>query len=284
MCLRFVFILVTRTVCWLRLSQREEAWKTAEILLLRHQLAVIPKVRRRGLRLLVTPDTIVRWHRDIVRHRWAAKSMRGKTGRPATRRNVRALVLRLARENPDRGYRRIHGGVVGLGVKVAAPTVREILRNAGIYPAERRTGPGWSQFLRSQAEAILACDFFTADLLDGTQAYVLAVLEHATRACGRRLISRGISITALWQAHRPQNTTALSWTCRRPAVDPALRRGLGRTVKYPCYQRIRQARVTLRRGVPGRGPTQPIAPYNAINYSVEVSLKEYRIPIHPGCR
>jgi hypothetical protein len=63
-------------------------------------LAVIPKVRRHGLRLLVTPDTIVRWHRDIVRRRWAARSMRGKTGRPATRRNIRALVLRLARENP----------------------------------------------------------------------------------------------------------------------------------------------------------------------------------------
>ncbi len=127
MCLRFVFLLITRTASWLRLSRREEAWKTAEILLLRHQaavlqrrqprrpnldwadrallatlLAVIPKARRRGLRLLVTPDTILRWHRDIVRRRWAARSIRGGTGRPATRRNIRALVLRLARENP--GY------------------------------------------------------------------------------------------------------------------------------------------------------------------------------------
>ena len=126
MCLRFVFLLIARLTSWLRLSQREETWKTAEILILRHQLAVlqrrqprrpkldwadrallatllavIPKVRRHGLRLLVTPDTIVRWHRDIVRRRWAARSIRGKTGRPATRRNVRALVLRLARENPD---------------------------------------------------------------------------------------------------------------------------------------------------------------------------------------
>jgi len=125
MCLRFVFLLITRTASWLRLSQREETWKTAEILILRHQLAVlqrrqsrrpdldwadrallatllavIPKVRRHGLRLLVTPDTIVRWHRDIARRRWAARSMRGKTGRSATRRNIRALVLRLARENP----------------------------------------------------------------------------------------------------------------------------------------------------------------------------------------
>jgi hypothetical protein len=125
MCLRFVFLLIRRAPSWLRLSQREEAWKTAEILILRHQLAVlqrrqprpklnwadrallttllsvIPKARHQGLRLLVTPDTILRWHRNIVRRRWAARSMHGKAGRPATRRNIRALVLRLARENPD---------------------------------------------------------------------------------------------------------------------------------------------------------------------------------------
>ena len=170
MCLRFVFLLITPLTSWLRLSQREETWKTAEILILRHQLAVlqrrqprrpdldwadrallatmlgvIPKARRHGLRLLVTPDTIVRWHRNIVRRRWAARSMRGKTGRPATRRNIRALVLRLARENPDWGYRRIHGELAGLGVKVAASTVWEILKNAGIDPTPRReTLPGRS--------------------------------------------------------------------------------------------------------------------------------------------
>ena len=159
MLLRFVFLLITRVASWLRLSRRKEAWKTAEILILRHQLAVlqrrqprrphltwadrallatllgvIPKARRQGLRLLVTPDTILRWHRDIVRRRWAARSMRGRTGRPATRRNVRALVLRLARENPEWGYRRIHGELAGLGVKIAASTAWEILKNAGIDP------------------------------------------------------------------------------------------------------------------------------------------------------
>ena len=77
---------------------------------------------------------------------------------------------------PEWGYRRIHGELAGLGVKVAASTVWEILRVSGIGPAQGRTGPTWSQFLRSQAEAILACDFFTVDLLDGTQAYVLAVM------------------------------------------------------------------------------------------------------------
>jgi putative transposase len=206
MCLRFVFLLAARVAAWLRLSQRKEAWKTAEILILRHQLAilqrqqprrpnlnwadraliatllgVIPRTRRHGLRLLVTPDTILGWHRDIVRRRWAARSMHGRTGRPATRRNIKALVRRLARENPGWGYRRIHGELAGLGVKVAASTVWEILKASGIDPALRRTGPTWSEFLRSQADAILACDFFTADLLDGTQAYVLAVIEHASR-------------------------------------------------------------------------------------------------------
>jgi putative transposase len=128
MCLRFVFLLITRTASWLRLSQRQETWRIAEILILRHQLAVlqrrqpcrpklnwadrallaillgaIPKARRQGLRLLVTPDTMLRWHRDIVRRRWAARSMRGKTGRPATRKNIKTLILRLARENPEWG-------------------------------------------------------------------------------------------------------------------------------------------------------------------------------------
>ena len=79
------------------------------------------------------------------------------------------------------GDRRIHGELAGLGVTVAASTVREILNKAGIDPAPRRSASTWSQFLRSQAEMIVACDFFTADLADGTQAHVLAVIEHATR-------------------------------------------------------------------------------------------------------
>jgi hypothetical protein len=113
MCLRFVFLLTTQLSAWRRLSRRQQTWKTAEILILRHQrtvlqrrghaartstnlggpalLSVIPKARRHGLRLLVTPGTILRWHRDIAR-RWAARSIRGKTGRSTTRRSVGALV------------------------------------------------------------------------------------------------------------------------------------------------------------------------------------------------
>jgi putative transposase len=228
MCLRFVFVLITRLAAWPRLSLREETWKTAEIMILRHQLAVlqrrqsrqpnlswadrallatllslIPRVRHHRIQLLVTPDTILRWHRDIVRRRWTAKSRRGKSGRPATRRNIRALVLRLARENPGWGYRRIHGELAGLGVKVAAPTVREILKNAGIDPAPRRTGPARAQFLRSRAEAILACDFFTADLLDGTRAHVLAVVEHATRRV--RILGVTLHPAGEWATQQARN-------------------------------------------------------------------------------
>ena len=164
MCLRFVFLLITRVAAWLRLSRREEAWKTAEILVLRHQLAVLqrrqpsrprlnwadrallaallgvlPNARRRGLRLLVTPDTIVRWQRDIIRRRWAARSRRGRTGRPATRRNIQALVRRLARENPKWGYRRIHGKLAGMGVKPTCCTLLTSQLRANSFPSGKRS-------------------------------------------------------------------------------------------------------------------------------------------------
>src|ERR1035437_1632970 len=228
MCLRFVFLLGTRLAACLRLSRREDAWKTTEILILRHQLAVlqrrqprrpklnwadrallaallgvIPKARRHGLRLLVTPDTIVRWHRDIIPHPQAARSVRGKTGRPATRQTIRALVLRLARDNPEWGYRRIHAELAGLGVNVAASTVWEILKTHGTGPAPRRTGPTWSQFLRSQAEAILACDFFTVDLPGGTRACVLAVIEHATRRI--RILGVTLHPAGEWTTQQARN-------------------------------------------------------------------------------
>ena len=133
------------------------------------------------MRLIVTPATILRWHHGIVRRRWACRSQRGRSGRPPVRRDVRSVVLRLARENESWGYRRIHGELAGLGITVAASTVWQILKSAGIDPAPRRDGPGWPEFLRSQAHGILALDFFTADLLNGTKIYVLAVIELGTR-------------------------------------------------------------------------------------------------------
>jgi putative transposase len=205
--LKLLFLIVSRAVSLLRLSWREAWWKDAEILMLRHQLAVAQRERPRAharlvwpdrawlallagtlpierlavMRLIVTPGTILRWRRDIVRRRWARLSRRGRSGRPATDRKIRSVVLRLARENESWGYRRIHGELAGLGITVAPSTVWQILKSAGIDPAPRRDGPGWLEFLRSQAQGILALDFFTADLLNGTKAYVLAVIEHGTR-------------------------------------------------------------------------------------------------------
>jgi transposase len=165
--LKLVFLIVTRAVSLPGLSRRAEWWKDAEILMLSHQLAVaqrerprahsrltwldrawlallagtVPAERLAAMRLIVTPGTIMRWHRDIVRRRWAQLSRQGRSGRPATYRKVRSVVLRLTRENESWGYRRIHGELAALGITVAPSTVWQILKNAGIDPAPRRGGP-----------------------------------------------------------------------------------------------------------------------------------------------
>ncbi|HEX2819629.1 MAG TPA: hypothetical protein VHO07_05620, partial [Streptosporangiaceae bacterium] len=163
MCLRFVFLLVVQIPAWLRLSRRPPAWKDAEILLLRHQLAVlqrqtparprltwtdralfaalltlIPRSRHGALHSFITPGTILRWHRDIVRRRWAARSRPKRPGRLPTHRHVVRLVLRMAAGNEHWGYRRIAGELAGLGIAVAPSTVWEILKRHGIDPAPRR--------------------------------------------------------------------------------------------------------------------------------------------------
>jgi hypothetical protein len=158
--LKLIFVIVSRAVSVLGLSRREPWWKDAEILMLRHQLATAQRERPRAhsrltwpdrawpallagtlpvdrlaaMRLIVTPGTIMRWHRDIVRRRWARMS-HGRSGHPRVHRNVRSVVLRLAGENESWGYRRIHGELAGLGIAVAPSTVRRILKSAGIDPA-----------------------------------------------------------------------------------------------------------------------------------------------------
>jgi transposase len=154
--------------------------KDAEILALRHQLAVLerqvgkqkarftpgdraflaallhrfpPRVVRR-LRLLVHPDTIMRWHRDLINRKHAARSKPKRAGRPPTVRSIRALVLRLVQENPHWGYRRVHGELLVLGVKVAASTVWEILKDAGIDPAPERTSTRWAARPQGKADHI----------------------------------------------------------------------------------------------------------------------------------
>ncbi len=108
-----------------------------------------------AMRLIVTPGTILRWQRDIVRRRWARLSRRGRSGRPAPPRTVRSGVLRRARENDSGGYRWIHGELAGLGITVAPSRVWQIVKSAGINRAPRRDGPSWAEFLRSQTQGIL---------------------------------------------------------------------------------------------------------------------------------
>jgi transposase InsO family protein len=227
---KLIFLMVTRAVSLLGLSRREWWWKDAEILMLRHQLAVaererpraqsrltwpdrawlallagtVPTERLAAMRLIVTAGTILHWQRDIVGRRWARLSRRGRSGHPATHRKVRPVVLQLARENESWGYRRTHGELAGPGITVAPSTAGQILNSAGINRAPRRDGPSWAEFLRSQAPGILALDFCTADLLHGTKVYVLAVIEHRThRIPTLRATGHPVQSQVVQQARNP---------------------------------------------------------------------------------
>jgi transposase len=204
---RFAYLAVAHAFAALRLLRMTDREKDVEILALRHQLTVLhrqlgdqrPRLRPedrallaallvplaratlRRLQLLVSPDTVLRWHRDLVKNRHARTSMNRGPGRPRTVASIRRLVLRLATENPSWGYRRIHGELALLGITIAASTVWEILKTAGVDPAPHRTTVTWADFLRSQAEAILAMDFIETVTLTGQHQYILAAIHHAGR-------------------------------------------------------------------------------------------------------
>jgi transposase len=229
MLLRLAYLGITNAFALLRLLPGSDREKDAEILALRHQLAVLqrqlgeqrvrfepadrawlaallstlPRPSLYRLRLLVRPDTILRWHRDLLARRHAAASRPRRRGRPPTIRSIRALVLRLVRENPSWGYRRVHAELLTLGVKVAASTVWEILHAAGIDPAPDRATTTWTQFLRTQAEALLAADFLETVTLAGTRMYILAVVEHASRRI--RILGATAHPTAAWVTQTARN-------------------------------------------------------------------------------
>jgi putative transposase len=128
--------------------------------------------------LLVTPRTLFRWHRALVRRKWQPA---GRRGRPPLSADVRELVLRLARENPRWGHRRICGELVKLGFQVSPTSIRRLLAQAKLEPAPRRTGLSWREFLRAQAASIVACDFFTVETVFLRRYYVLFFIAHASR-------------------------------------------------------------------------------------------------------
>jgi putative transposase len=221
--LGLLYLMLVRVLSWLALLAPSDTAKDAEILTLRHELAVLrrtnphPKMswldravlsalsrllptQLRRLRL-VSPRTLLRWHAQLVARRWTYP--RRRPGRPPTAPPIRALVLRMARENPRWGYRRIQGELVGLGHPVAASTVWKILKDAGLDPSPRRAGPTWSQFLRAQAHAILAVDFAHVDTVFLRRLYILLVIEHGRR----RVHLAGITAhpTGSWVTQQARN-------------------------------------------------------------------------------
>jgi putative transposase len=179
---------------------RSNAFKELEIVVLRHELAVLRRQVRRPAftsadrlflaavsrmlpraqwtSFLVTPSTLLRWYRRLVAYRWTNAR---QPGRPPINQEMRALIVRLARENPRWGYQRIVGELNGLGIAVSATTVRKVLREQRLGPAGSRGGPSWREFLRAQAQSVIATDFFTVDTIWLERLYVLFFIEIASR-------------------------------------------------------------------------------------------------------
>jgi transposase InsO family protein len=223
--LQLAYLAVLRIFGWLALLARSDCAKDAEILILRHQVAVLqrqvkaPRLSRadravlaalarllpgrqlRQLRLIVSPRTLLRWHADLVARHWTYA--RRSPGRPSTASDIRKLVLEMARDNPGWGYRRIHGELVGLGHQLAPSTVWRILKDADVDPAPRRSGQSWRAFLQAQATTLLAADFFHVDTVLLRRLYVLFFIEHGTR----RVHLAGITAhpTGEWATQQARN-------------------------------------------------------------------------------
>jgi putative transposase len=207
------------------LALRSKEAKEVEILVLRHQLHVLNRQvkrphlklhdrallaaasrvlpRKRWGSLFVRPETVLRWHRALMARRWTYPR---RQGRPPTAAELRRLVVRLAKENETWGYRRIQGELKRLGITIAPSTVWSILRDEGIDPAPRRAGPSWKEFLRAQAEGIIACDFIAVDTMFLRRFYALLFIEIATR----RVHLAGVSSNpdAAWVTQQARNLVA----------------------------------------------------------------------------
>jgi len=197
----FLYLAVRALLGALVRSRRGLSVKDVELLVLRHELEILrrqvarPKLAMadrallaaaachlprasRGL-LLVTPRTVLRWHQAMVRRKW--RQPPGRVGRPPLSAEIREVALRLARENPRWGHRRICGELAKLGFSVSPTSIRRLLARAGLEPAPRRSGPNWREFLRTQAATIVACDFFTIETVLLRRFYVFFFIAHGSR-------------------------------------------------------------------------------------------------------
>jgi putative transposase len=201
MLVSFVYLVAWRLFALVLLLARSDRSKDLELLVLRHELSILRRQARRPQRtesdrlllaalsrvlprrswqaFLVTPETLLRWHRRIIARRWAYPHRR--PGRPPVDQKVRELILRLARENGHWGYVRIVGELRKLGVNVSATLVRNVLARAGIRPAPERAGSSWRSFLRQHRHTIVACDLFTVDTVWLRRLYVLFFVSIGTR-------------------------------------------------------------------------------------------------------
>jgi putative transposase len=218
-----LYVVCVRVMALVLLCFRSSEFKELEIVVLCHEVGVLRRqVSRPALRpadraflgaasrllprarwssFFVTPETLFGWHRRLVARRWRYPGRR--PGRPRISRDVRDLILRLARENPRWGYRRITGELIGLGVQISPTSVRNVLMDAGMGPAGQRGGISWREFIRSQANSIIACDFFTVDTIALRRIYVLFFIELSTR----RVHLAGLSENpdGAWTAQQARN-------------------------------------------------------------------------------